>query len=64
MFEARKCDRGLNIYSTFNKIVINGIYNATWISDCYIIVTAVGVVWLQLIDYFLDSFSYIKNLVK
>ena len=30
-------DGGLNIYSNFSKIVIEGISNVRWVSDCFII---------------------------
>ena len=32
-----KSDEGLNIYTNFSKIVIEGIGNVRWISDCFIV---------------------------
>ena len=32
-----KSDEGLNISYNFNKIVIEGLTNARWISDCFVI---------------------------
>ena len=33
----RKSDGGLDIYRNFSKIVIEGISNVSWVSDCLII---------------------------
>ena len=65
IFRAGKCDRGLNIYSAFSKIVINGICNVTWISDCFIVI-AVGVVWLYLIEetiFFILFHVFFRSLI-
>ena len=37
MFLLGKSDEGLNISYNFNKIVIEGLTNARWISDCFVI---------------------------
>ena len=44
MFYPGKSDGGLNIYSNLSKTIIEGISNARWISDCFIII-------VLLIDY-------------
>ena len=32
-----KSDGGLDIYSNFSKVVIEGITNVRWLSDCFLI---------------------------
>ena len=36
IFFIGKSDGGLDIYSNFSKIVIEGITNVRWVSDCFL----------------------------
>ena len=61
-FSFGKSDGGLNIYSNFSKIVIEGLSNIRLIRDCFIIQcdsNGKGIVRIIWRYYFLYSFSHI-----
>ena len=63
----RKSDGGLNIYSNFSKIVIEGINNVCSVSNCFVInCDSSGKIWLELFEdiiFFIPFHVFFRSLM-